>query len=363
MLRRSAVLGLAFLAGCADRTAPPAPIELHTHAGPPVLSQPVPTVHPDRVTVASADTLYGLSRRYGLPIRAIIDANGLEPPYRLAAGSTLVLPQIRTHLVQSGDTLLSVARTNGVDMSSLAATNHLTPPFVIRTGETLILPSPVETASAPAPQPVASVALAAPAIQPPPAKPASVAEVPTPTEPPPPPQAKPAAPAAVAAAAPDAPPPVPEPKPAERLASLPPPAPPAPQSATSNFIWPVHGRVIATYGNTAQGTHNDGIDIVAPAGTPVLAADGGEVAYAGNELRGYGNLILLKHDNGFITAYAHNATMLVKRGMRVARGQKIATVGATGAVDEPQLHFEIRRGTRALDPSGYLPAQAATASR
>lgn len=124
------------------------------------------------------------------------------------------------------------------------------------------------------------------------------------------------------------------------------------------FLWPVQGRVVSSYGTTADGTHNDGINIAAAEGTPVLAAAAGEVAYAGNELKGYGNLILVKHANGFITAYAHNQKILVKRGDKVARGQEIARVGATGAVAEPQLHFEIRRGARALDPLQYLPSQA-----
>ncbi|HUB96479.1 MAG TPA: LysM peptidoglycan-binding domain-containing M23 family metallopeptidase [Stellaceae bacterium] len=369
MVRRSILLLLAFLAGCAERTAPPAPIELHTHAGAPVLSEPVPIVHPDRITVASADTLYGLSRRYGLPIRAIIDANNLQPPYRLVAGSSLILPQVRTHLVRPGDTLMSVARTSGVDISTLAATNHLTPPFVIRTGETLILPARVETASAaPPPQRVAAAPLAPPAAEPPLAAAQKPANAPSPPQP----QAKPTPPPETALDEPDLPPPepprqdktvpVPPPEPPQdKTASLPPPE--TPLKPTSVFIWPVHGHVLASFGESAQGTHNDGIDIAAPEGTPVLAAAAGEVAYAGNELKGYGNLILVKHDNGFVTAYAHNASLLVKRGDRVARGQPIAKVGATGAVDQPQLHFEIRRGTRALDPSDYLPAQAATASR
>jgi murein DD-endopeptidase MepM/ murein hydrolase activator NlpD len=388
MFGRSIVLMLALLSGCAVRTAPPAPLELHTHAGPPVLSEPVPIIHPDRVVVASADTLYGLSRRYGVPMRAIIDANGLQPPYRLVAGGTLILPQVRTHLVRVGDTLAGVARGNGVDISTLAATNHLAPPYVIRTGETLILPAPVETAAvAPAPPPpvVASVPLAPPASEPappqqaaPPPEPAmkptpSPQQAATPPEPqakpappqqaaaPPEPQATPTPPPEVALAEPITPPP--EPKPHEQTASLPPPAPLAPTVPAAIFIWPVHGHVLSSYGASAQGTHNDGIDIAAPLGTPVLAAGAGEVAYAGNELKGYGNLILVKHDNGYITAYAHNSTLLVKRGDRVGRGQQIAKVGATGAVDQPQLHFEIRRGTRALDPSDYLPAQAATASR
>ena len=112
------------------------------------------------------------------------------------------------------------------------------------------------------------------------------------------------------------------------------------------------------YGPTPAGTQNDGINIKAAEGTPVLSADAGTVAYAGNELRGYGNLILIKHADGWMTAYAHNSKLLVTRGQKVQRGQVIARVGATGAVSEPQLHFEVRRGSRALDPMDYLGPSA-----
>ncbi|HXQ51775.1 MAG TPA: LysM peptidoglycan-binding domain-containing M23 family metallopeptidase [Stellaceae bacterium] len=338
------ILALGLLAGC-GRTVGPAPYELHTHPGPPTLSEPLGP-HPDRVKVAEGDTLYGVSRRYGVPMRAIIDANRLAPPYRLVTGATLALPQVRTHLVRAGDTLATVARQYGVDTSTLAATNHLAPPYVIRTGETLVLPAPVETARAaraPAPVPVPPPApLASNAAPPPAAMPAPLAAL---DGPPPP-----AAPSAPPAAEPSAP---------RQTASLPPPVPVP--VAGKGFLWPVRGRVVSSYGTAPEGTHNDGINIAATEGTPVIAADAGEVAYAGNELKGYGNLILVKHANGFITAYAHNQTLLVKRGDKVARGQAIARVGATGAVAEPQLHFEIRRGARALDPMEYLPAQAAAA--
>jgi murein DD-endopeptidase MepM/ murein hydrolase activator NlpD len=146
--------------------------------------------------------------------------------------------------------------------------------------------------------------------------------------------------------------------PAEQVATLSP-----PRVGGKGFLWPVQGKVLASYGPGPGGTHNDGINIAAPEGTPVLAADDGEVAYAGNELRGFGWLVLLKHPkSGYTTAYAHNAALLVKRGDRVRRGQPIARVGATGTVGEPQLHFEIRRGTRALDPMEYLATPAATAA-
>jgi murein DD-endopeptidase MepM/ murein hydrolase activator NlpD len=130
--------------------------------------------------------------------------------------------------------------------------------------------------------------------------------------------------------------------------------PEAPARDGDGFLWPVRGRVLATYGSGTDGTHNDGINIAAPRGAAVQAADAGVVAYTGNELRGYGNLILIKHANGWISAYAHCDLTLVKRGQKVARGQVIARVGSTGNVGEPQLHFELRRGNRAVDPREFL---------
>jgi murein DD-endopeptidase MepM/ murein hydrolase activator NlpD len=370
----------ASLAAC-ERTAPPAPF-VERGASMPMRGRAQPMVpHPDTVTVAAGETLYGIARRYDVPLRSVIEANGLAPPYRLTAGRTLKLPQIHQHIVRRGETLYSISRLYGVDTTTLARRNDLAPPYRIRVDEALVLPAPVETAGgapviqATTPAAIFAVPAAPASTVPPPAVAAAAPPVvasreaaqearPKPAAPPP------AAPSQAAtlslpppseAAPPRAPPPA---APPEKLAALPPPPAPAPERpGVRSFIWPVHGRVIGSYGNGEGGTHNDGINIAAPAGTPVLAADDGTVAYAGNELRGYGNLVLIKHANGWLTAYAHNSVLLVKRGDRVRRGQMIARVGATGAVGAPQLHFEIRHGTRALDPSDYLPAQSATASR
>jgi murein DD-endopeptidase MepM/ murein hydrolase activator NlpD len=130
--------------------------------------------------------------------------------------------------------------------------------------------------------------------------------------------------------------------------------PPSPASDDGKFLWPVRGHLVAGYGTGRDGTHNDGINIAAPRGAAIEATDGGVVAYAGNELRGYGNLILVKHPNGWISAYAHCDAILVKRGDKVSRGQTIARVGSTGSVAEPQLHFELRRGNHAVDPRDFL---------
>jgi murein DD-endopeptidase MepM/ murein hydrolase activator NlpD len=120
---------------------------------------------------------------------------------------------------------------------------------------------------------------------------------------------------------------------------------------TADFRWPARGRVIT--GFTGKGA-NEGINIAVPEGTPVKAAGDGVVAYSGNELKGYGNLVLIRHDNGYVSAYAHNGDLNVKRGEKVNRGQVIARSGQTGNVSTPQLHFEIRKGSNPVDPMPYL---------
>ena len=135
---------------------------------------------------------------------------------------------------------------------------------------------------------------------------------------------------------------------------------PEPMSGNS-FRWPVKGRVIAEFGARPDGGHNDGIDVAVPQGTSVKAAENGVVAYAGNELKGYGNLVLIRHANNWVSAYANNEEILVKRGDKVARGQTIAKAGATGSVSQPQVHFELRKGSRPVDPTKYMSDQAANA--
>jgi murein DD-endopeptidase MepM/ murein hydrolase activator NlpD len=118
------------------------------------------------------------------------------------------------------------------------------------------------------------------------------------------------------------------------------------------FRWPARGRVISGFGS--KGGNGDGIAIAVPEGTAVKAAENGVVAYAGEELKGYGKLVLVKHDNGYVSAYAHNGELNVRRGEKVTRGQTIAKSGATGNVTSPQLHFELRKGSTPVDPTKYL---------
>ena len=124
--------------------------------------------------------------------------------------------------------------------------------------------------------------------------------------------------------------------------------------SSSKFSWPVRGKILSHYGAKSGGLFNDGINIGASRGTAVKAAENGVVAYAGNEVKGMGNLVIIQHSGGWMTVYAHMDSMSVRRGARVSVGQKIGTVGATGKVDRPQLHFEIRKGTKAYNPASYL---------
>lgn len=151
-------------------------------------------------------------------------------------------------------------------------------------------------------------------------------------------------------------------KPLTAVDASPPASAPAPSATVSGgrFPWPVHGRILASYGSAKGGPHNEGINIAAPLGTPVRSIDAGTVAYVGNEIKGYGNLVLIKHANGWISAYAHLDGITVKKGDTVSAGQVIAKVGDTGGVGAPQLHFELRRGTKPVDPREFLEPAANT---
>jgi murein DD-endopeptidase MepM/ murein hydrolase activator NlpD len=160
-----------------------------------------------------------------------------------------------------------------------------------------------------------------------------------------------------------APIPTPRPSPPVRQASLgPAPRPASPDTyppSTVNFAWPVTGPVISDFGSTASGGRNDGINIATAMDAPIRAAASGTVTYAGDELKGYGNLVLIKHEGGFTTAYAHADRLVVQRGDFVAKGQVIGYTGQTGDVSRPQLHFEIRSSTTPVNPRAYLTTQQA----
>ena len=301
-----------------------------------------------QVTVQRGQSVGSLAGEYHVSKQAIIAANHLEAPYKIKIGTRVTIPGAAAAPVQQA-----------MVSSSGAATPDVIP----------LDDPPARRASAPppiAPPPVATLPPPRPPAPLPPLSPAPVAVSPPPPAPPPHP-----APAPVAA---PAPPPAPPLAPPSKAIAFPPressaaeearaeaaaPAAPVQNHGGGHFPWPLRGRVLASYGVAADGTHNDGINIAASRGTPIEAVESGIVAYAGNELRGYGNLVLVKHANGWISAYAHCDELLVKKGDPVYRGKVIAKVGATGGVSEPQLHFELRQGKRPVDPRGYLgPASA-----
>ncbi len=305
--------------------------------------------------------------------------------------------EARTITVERGQSLGRIAEANHVPKQAIIAANHLTPPYKLKAGARLVIPggapAPVQQAMMPAPAALSAAgsppasAHASPDViplddAPPQMMPAPVRQAAAPAPAPArlPPAAPPPTPAAAAMPA-ASPAPSAKPAPVAILAPAPPPAvsplaalgrePSAAEEARAetaasvspqpgHFAWPVRGQVLAAYGVARDGGHNDGINIGASRGTPVAAVDSGIVAYAGNELRGYGNLVLIKHAGGWISAYAHCDELLVKKGDPVYRGKVIAKVGATGGVSEPQLHFELRRGKRPVDPREFLaPAPSA----
>ena len=250
-----------------------------------------------------------------------------------------------TYKVQAGDTPISIAEKTGVSAKALIARNDLKPPR-LKVGQVLYLPkggkAPATVAAAPKKSvaPAVQVVKTTP-IAPPAAKPQASAKA----------QAAPAAAASEEEVIGGQ-----NPQVASKQEL------PAPEPMSGNsFRWPVQGRIISEFGTKPDGGHNDGINVAVPAGTSVKAAENGVVAYAGDELKGYGNLVLVRHSNNWVSAYAHNEEILVKRGDQVRRGQVIAKAGRTGQVNQPQVHFELRKGSRPVDPVKYMTHSTANA--
>jgi murein DD-endopeptidase MepM/ murein hydrolase activator NlpD len=294
--------------------------------------------------VQRGQSIGSLAGEYHVSKQAIIAANHLEAPYKIKIGTRLVVPGAAAPAVQQAMVPPSASAAATRDMIPLddpLASRASAPPPVAPPPTVAALPPPRAPAPAPLPPPAPVAAMPPPSPPPQPAPAPVAAPMPQP------------APQLAAPTKPIAFPPR-EPSAAEEARTeAAAPAAPA-QNRGGHFPWPLRGRVLASYGVAPDGTHNDGINIAASRGTPIEAVEAGIVAYAGNELRGYGNLVLVKHGNGWISAYAHCDELLVKKGDPVYRGKVIAKVGATGGVSEPQLHFELRQGKRPVDPRGYL---------
>ena len=324
----------------------------------------VPVVAGQTIEVQQGDSLYGISKRYRVSIAALMDLNGLKTP-NLKPGQKIALPSNAkkplekpaphqaaaaplaaptpstipaptaaassnwngSYVVKNGDSLYGIARAHKTTVAELQRTNGITDALKMKPGMTLKVPAGAATADAtPATSPATSSA-ATPA-------PGGVRLLNPPA-------------GAVAPVA-DAPPPPPA-----KVAGLGPVAVPA-APVSGKFLMPAHGPILAGFGKRPDGAHNDGINIAVPAGADIAAAEAGTVAYAGSEIKAYGNLILLRHEGGWVTAYAHADQLLVKRGDTIKRGQIIAKAGATGSVDQPQVHFELRQGSKPVDPAPHM---------
>jgi murein DD-endopeptidase MepM/ murein hydrolase activator NlpD len=274
-----------------------------------------------RYTVRGGDTLYRIGNETGAGAEAIARTNGLTPPYPLKVGAELVIPGGLYHRVAAGETGIAIARAYSADWTEVVALNALAAPYALRSGQYLRLPD--------------GVSLSPPEIGTPTNRPGSFAlnidDIVTGSQPA-----------------------VPE-------AGVPPPrgftAVTGPARFVGNFGWPLAGTMLSRFGSQGGGRVNDGVDIGAPLGSPVKSASDGVVVYSGNEIGVYGGLVLVDHGGGWISAYGHLSRLDVKRGDRVTRGQSIGGVGETGYVDRPQLHFELRKDRKPVDPLTQLPAR------
>ncbi len=265
------------------------------------------------IVVQEGDTYYSLARKYKVPLRALMELSNARPPFALTPGVTLKLPRQNFYIVSKGDTLYSVSRKFKIDVASLAKANSVPRPYTINPGQSLQVPGGQASKAE-------KTKKRSPAVR----------------------VASRVSPKATSKSAPPK-------KVAKKSRTL----PQAPKRV-GRFLLPVRGRVISDYGPKPGGLHNDGLNIAASAGAPVKAAENGVVVYAGNELRGYGNLLLLRHSGGWVTAYAHISSFKVRPGARVKQGQVIGAVGSSGNVDRPQVHFEIRKGSQAVNPNSLI---------
>lgn len=299
----------------------------------------------EEITVVAGDTLYSLAQRYDMTVEEVAKLNNLSLPYTLSVGQKLQVwkksvPEdvilygtdktndktivgnvtttkvaLKEVIVKAGDTLYSLSRTYSIPVNDLAVMNNLSAPFTLSVGQKIKVPNLYAKDIR-----VASSTMSSPFV----ATDTNVTKTESVTE-----KKKISS------------------DPTKKLPKL-------SARSSSKFSWPIKGTIISNYGPKNGGLFNDGINIGASKGTAVKAAENGVVAYAGNEVKGMGNLIIVQHAGGWMTVYAHMDTMNVRRGTKVNVGQQIGTVGATGKVDKPQLHFEIRKGTKAYNPSSYL---------
>ena len=296
----------ASLAACASNPREPARVDYRSFGNGGSSTSSSPSRTPRRAavncgsgyTVRTNDTLSEIAERCGVSMSDLASTNGLNAPYTLRVGQTISMPRPPVHVVQRGENLYRIGLRYGVPFQQLASHNGIGAPYEIEVGQQIRLPNGTQVASRQSGG--SSRASTTPSAN------------------------------------------------TDRY------SPPPAEAGAPSFDWPIRGQVLSSFGRRPNGERNDGINIEAPSGAEVRAAAPGQVVYAGSELAGYGQLVLLRHSGGYVTAYAHNSRLLVREGDQVSRGQVIAQAGATGTVDRPQVHFEIRSGVNPVDPMSYL---------
>ncbi len=276
--------------------------------------------------VQPGDTLRGIANKTGAGSQIIAAANGLVEPYVIHPGQQLKITGGRYHAVKSGETGIAIARAYGAPWRDVVALNQLEEPYILRVGQKLLLP-----ASAPSDPASLSIEQRAAAFD------LDIDDIVTGSQPA-------LADGAVAGEASE-----------WRKAVTPNVTIATPTNFAGRFRWPVDGRILSGFGSKGGGKVNDGLNIAVPKGTPIRAAADGVIAYSGDEIGVFGGLILINHGAGWVTAYGHADKLDVTRGQTVKAGEIIGLAGESGYVQEPQLHFEIRKDRKPVDPNMHLP--------
>lgn len=300
---------------------------------------------PDRYTVVRGDTLYSIAFRYGLDYHALATNNKIAPPYNLAVGQVLILnlkaQEAPSYIVQKGDTLYSIARKNNQSVSFLAGVNNLEPPYNLKLGQKILLSRADSASSTADAEKKASQSVPVAGQQ------SQIATNTTTTT-----TTTSGGKTTVTTNKTTTTTTTAQSQKVPANAQTPIINSKTRKVAGVTWSWPTTGKVIEQFSTAEQG--NKGIDIAGNRGQAILSAADGQVVYSGNALRGFGNLIIINHNNEYLSAYAHNDVMLVKEGQKVKRGQHIARMGSTDAAST-RLHFEIRYRGQSVNPVSYLP--------
>ena len=259
--------------------------------------------------VRSGDNLYSISRKLNLSISSLIKLNKIAPPFKIYPKQNLILPKQSFHNVKKGETLYSISRKYKTDVYSISKLNNLKNINSIKEGQALKIYGDLKLETKNNHRSNVNKAK----LKKIDSKKKSLKTVKKTT-----------------------------------------PISKQTFSKNSKFIWPVKGKLISKYGKSSNGFFNDGININSKLNQKVGASNDGVIIYSGNEIPGYGNLVLIKHSQNWITAYAHLGKVSIEKGDKVKKGQIIGLVGKTGNVRKPQLHFEIRKGKEAVNPLNYL---------